>query len=253
MDIGEEAKVVRAWNLSAIDLSQIGTLTVAELGRADSLATSLARERFLAGRLAMRELIAEELGIDPRDVQARFRCARCGPREHVDHGQPRYMVTGEVVPLGVSYSRCGAWCVGIVSRSGSDIGIDIEDSTRSAFSSVGFEDVFATRRERRRLARCSRHRRPRHRAQLWARKESALKATGDGLRVDPCTLDTGSPGKPALVDGPAGAGHPAQIRLLDLSVESLRLPPEYVVSTATVVRRELGPAGRGAIGDKPRR
>lgn len=103
MNVLEDTADIRALNLETVDLSGAGSLSVAELQRAGSMAATRVRRRFLAGRLAVRELVAERLDVAPREVEAHFCCRRCGLEGNVDHGLPGYMVNGSRVPLSVSF------------------------------------------------------------------------------------------------------------------------------------------------------
>ncbi len=223
---------IQAMHLGSVDLSGSGTLTTAELYRADSITAPLERRRFLAARIVVREIVAQQVEAEPVDVAAWFHCPRCGQAGPSDHGRPRYLLDGVPIPVGVSFSRSGDWLVCLLSRTPQDLGIDVEDAAKSAFADASFEGVFTTPRERKRLARAGPRERPRFRARLWARKEAALKATGDGLRVDPSTFDAGHPGRPALLDTPTVGGSSVRLLLNDIDTVPLGMPQNYVVSTA---------------------
>ena len=117
------------------------------------------QESFLAGRMLLRRLAGEQLGIAPADVPLIAVCPDCGG----PHGRP--VVEGST--LQVSLAHCAA---GIVAAAAWDrpIGVDIEstadaDRRRDAIRGVAGGEGLAH----------------------WTRVEATLKADGRGLRVDP--------------------------------------------------------------------
>lgn len=95
-------------------------LTLAERLRYEATGRREARDSFLLGRVLVRELAAETLGIDPLDVSVEARCERCaGP-----HGRP--ILAGEhpaLERMRISIAHCDGAVVAALA-TGRDIGID---------------------------------------------------------------------------------------------------------------------------------
>ena len=112
---------------------------------------------FIQGRMLLRTLAGELLGLDPVAVPLSATCPDCGR----PHGQPR--ISG----LTVSLARCATAIVAVAALEGS-VGVDVEplDGTRERDAAIA--DVAG--------GGGIRH---------WTSVEAALKADGRGLRVDP--------------------------------------------------------------------
>lgn len=117
---------------------------------------------------ALREHVAEVLGLAAADVRVGRLCPACGSSEH---GQP-WATGGKETGVGVSLSRTTGALVTAVSTSG-PVGIDVESVAEVAARWV--PDVV--------LAAGERADTPEEQAALWCRKEAVLKARGTGLRV----------------------------------------------------------------------
>lgn len=117
------------------------------------------RTSFLAGRLILRRLAAELLGIEPASVELVAVCPDCGGA----HGRP--VLTDSTLQLSLSHSRDA-----VVAAASWDapVGVDIEslDQSAAAVSAIASLTGEAS------LLR-------------WTRIEAILKADGRGLRVDP--------------------------------------------------------------------
>lgn len=157
--------------------------------------------------------VAEATGAPRAEVEVWRRCARCGG----DHGRPVLVRCGErgVEGIDLSLSRAGRSVAIAVSFAG-PVGIDIESVDAAAQS--GFDDVAFGPAECDRLATAGP---PDLRTATWTAKEAVLKATGDGLRVDPRELEVafagrlrGGPPRLALVGWP---GSPVPIGSFQLS------------------------------------
>ena len=146
------------WHRPGLSASQralgVAMLSPAELTRADS-------DSFIEGRMLLRTLAGEILGIDPAAVPLSATCPECGG----PHGQPR------IPGLTVSLSRCAAAIVAVAATEGS-VGIDVEPLEGSAERAAAIAAVAGGRRGGGGIRR-------------WTSVEAALKADGRGLRVDP--------------------------------------------------------------------
>jgi len=160
-------------------------------------ATTPAGDRALLVRV-----VAEATGVTPAEVEVSRRCARCGG----DHGRPVLVHCGDrgAEGVGLSLSRAGRSVAIAVSFAG-PVGIDIESVV--AASRAALDDVAFGPAERERLAGADRS--PALRAAMWTAKEAVLKATGDGLRVDPRELEVSFAGRMrGALPGPALIGWP---------------------------------------------
>lgn len=217
-----------------------GTPTPGELERAAALVDAVQRHRFLAGRLALRALVADFLGVDPCEVRPAYTCPECGIGEH---GRPGFVLAHDGAPLGAlgrsrrlpiaaSMSRAGEWALVAADTSRSEsklVPSDLEarpgdagvgrgmgigvDLVRVADVRGAIPDAALTPAERRRVSAAADP--AAEAARLWARKEAVLKALGTGLRTDPASVD-------ALGDR----------RVSDIDARSLELPEGFVASLA---------------------
>ncbi|GAA2203108.1 4'-phosphopantetheinyl transferase family protein [Sinomonas flava] len=119
-----------------------GVCTPGEIERAAAILEPVRRHEFLAGRLALRELVAEAVGTDPRLVLPAYTCPDCGRGEH---GAPGFVLAasahdggarlplrgfGRLLPVAASMSRTGGWallaaevtpCGAEVARCGAEV------------------------------------------------------------------------------------------------------------------------------------
>lgn len=110
-------------------------VSAAEVQRAAAFTSEPARIRFVAGRLAVRELAAGWLGLRPRDVSVLSTCPRCGVS---GHGRPRlHRLTpegdvGEAL-AELSLSRAGGYAVVAMAPLGVALGADLVELSDPAF------------------------------------------------------------------------------------------------------------------------
>lgn len=131
------------------------------------------------------------------DLGLSHHCPRCGSS---DHGRP---VAADGSFVSVSHS--GDLHVVAASTTGS-VGVDLEAVDAARFD--GFDDVVLHPRER--------PHKPAERATTWVRKEALLKATGDGLTVDPRLIRLSDPDvAPVLLEW---AGGPELVHLVDVQI-----------------------------------
>jgi 4'-phosphopantetheinyl transferase len=143
----------------------------AEAARAAATSHAGRRERFLLGRMLLRDLAADVGGILPEEVMVTAECDRCG----AEHGRPALRwpdAAGR--PPSVSVASCSGLVVAALAPSGVPVGVDVErrraspghePSRRADLAAVlGGSSRSAVRR--------------------WVHAEAVLKADGRGLRVD---------------------------------------------------------------------
>ncbi|WP_085477008.1 4'-phosphopantetheinyl transferase family protein [Rathayibacter oskolensis] len=95
-------------------------LTLAERLRYEATGRRETRDSFLLGRVLVRELAAETLGIDPLEIMVDARCDRCGG----PHGRP--VLGGEhpaLERMRISIAHCDGAVVAALA-TGRDLGID---------------------------------------------------------------------------------------------------------------------------------
>jgi 4'-phosphopantetheinyl transferase len=160
---------------------------------------------------------ARVLGVALADVTVRHTCPTCGA---TDHGQPHIEATAvDASQCAVSFSRAAGLAVA-AARLGPAIGVDIESIT--AVSAHPMQEVLLHPTERREFERRAAPAGARYLASLWVCKEAVLKATGDGLRVEPSLIAVRLHGETAKVESwPDTLRLAAQPRLtlFDLSLD----------------------------------
>ena len=135
-----------------------------ELARVDAMHRPLDRARFVVGAAVLKCAVAVHAGCPASSVQVDRRCPTCGGQ----HGRPRVPGTD----LHVSVSHSGPLVV-VALTDAAPVGVDIEyrltnrllpaarDVVTASEPIVGPGDLLT----------------------YWCRKESVVKATGDGVRV----------------------------------------------------------------------
>jgi 4'-phosphopantetheinyl transferase len=167
------------------------------------------RARFVTSRALLKALVGTVAGVPGHAVGLGYDCDECGRQ----HGKP--YLTGAVAgsPWPVSIAHAGDRVLVAVSASGAAVGVDVERVTGVGFA--GFADVALSGREASAIAALPVDAQQQARATAWVRKEARLKASGDGLRVDPRHVDTtvtdaGCP----VVDLAVGDGYVAAVAVL---------------------------------------
>lgn len=196
--------------VAALEREARRVLDQPELERARAM-MPVPRQDFLAARIAQRSFAAELLQVRAQDLRASYACPRCGSGPGVSHGKPGYLLAGAPAPLLLSLSRAAGWTLLAAvtePHPGQRLGADVEDPQRLDFA--GFDSVALTPAERRGVALLRGDHLLRARARLWARKESVLKMTGEGLNRSPETLEAAD--HPGVRDlAPADSGLPGNL------------------------------------------
>ena len=151
-------------------------LSVPERARWVSEPSDERRDRFLVGRMLLRELSADLLGLPLEAITVRAECPSCGG----PHGVPRISVHGAAAPhAGLSHTTDLVVAVILPATAGSAVGIDVEAiaGSRERLSAID-ELVPVQPRSRHAITARATLRR-------WTRVEAVLKADGRGLLVDP--------------------------------------------------------------------
>lgn len=179
------------WLWSAEDVPHRDVLTEAERRRAAALRPVQAA-RFTAGRVAVRTLLADLLGVPAGDVVlGNHPCPGCGD---AGHGPPR--VVWPRTSLWISMSRSERY--GALAVSTAPVGVDVETHrpvdlpslSRAALTpaeAVWLDGLGGPRERLRGFYRC------------WTRKEAVLKAVGLGVSVDLRRWDTAPADDPGSV------------------------------------------------------
>ncbi|UUN29218.1 4'-phosphopantetheinyl transferase superfamily protein [Streptomyces sp. FIT100] len=169
-----------------------------------------ARALYLTAHVLARRTVGVQLGVDPRDVVFVPVCKNCRRPQDPPHGKPTLPGT----PLELSLSHSGTRAMVALTTVG-PVGVDIEEIAARAGLPL---DVLSAP-ERAELDRLPEAARPPAFIRYWARKEAVLKATGDGLMVDPATLTVTGPDAPAgLVEWRERPEPHLPVRLEDLAV-----------------------------------
>ncbi|MGZ5404009.1 MAG: 4'-phosphopantetheinyl transferase family protein [Nocardioides sp.] len=180
--------------------------------RSVTVAWAFGTEPELAGRL-IRETIGPG---DPtsHDLRLGHRCPSCGSDEH---GRPLLTVgSGNARGPFISISRARRLTVVAISRLG-PVGVDVEVDGAADFA--GFD----------RVARHPGEQSTDGHTVLWVRKESVLKATGHGLRVEPSRLRVTAPSEPPALVEWNGPGAPPTAWLYDV-----RTAPGHVAAVTVL-------------------
>jgi len=173
-------------------------------------------ERFLTGRMLLRELVAELTGADLASITIAATCADCGR----EHGQSRIAGHPEVhVSLSHTGGRTAAAATVGTAIGGTAIGVDIERRDASPKRLAAILKIASG-------------------ADLahWTRVEAVLKADGRGLRVDPRAVQV--IGDLATLEGVGYA-------LADASDD------RYAISVATALAETALGRPRQVGGDQP--
>jgi 4'-phosphopantetheinyl transferase len=182
-----------------------------ERARLESLRTSDDKDRFVAGHALLRLVVASRWSLDPAAVALTFTCSRCGG----PHGRPVAVPPPGFAPVHLSLAHAGDRVLVAASLLG-PVGVDVEEVAGAALA--GFDDVALAAQERAWLAPVGPADVAAYRAAVWVRKESVLKATGDGLARDPRLVVVNSPPDPPRLLAWPGERSPSGVQLTDIDV-----------------------------------
>jgi 4'-phosphopantetheinyl transferase len=199
---------VHVWRFG-LDVSDLalrrlaGTLSEAELVRAERFRFPHLRRRFAAGRGALRAILARYLSVEPRQLLFTYS----------SHGKPSLADPLCNIQFNVSHSNdlmvaaiCREW----------PIGVDIEKEDLK-FGAMDIAQRFFCRREWDEIARKSNEDGLRVFFQFWTAKEAVLKATSLGLSLELSKLEIGLTPLRILAIEDAGKIHGASWHLTAFS------------------------------------
>jgi len=181
----------RSLNVSEVTLSAlVEVLSPAERDRGGSFRFSHDRRRFMVARARLRQALAAYTGIAARDIDLRT----------TPQGKPFLALDSAPIALHFNLSHSSDRVLLAFSSHG-PIGVDLEDLTheRRLTATRGF---ICAPEEDRALESIAETECARALLRIWTAKEAFLKATGDGLRIDPTQLRL-SPGVPYGSSDPA--------------------------------------------------
>lgn len=176
-----------------------------ERRRASALRDDQARRRFVSAHAMLRILVGQRVDADPRALTFTPR-GSYGKPELVDRS----------VRLHVNLATAGDRVVCAVTESG-PVGVDVESHSVIADANRfgELDRVLLTPAERRVLAPLGD--RVGSLTRWWVRKEAVLKASGEGLTVEPTTLQMSAPDEEPELLGWQGRAVPA-LWMSDLDV-----------------------------------
>lgn len=165
---------------------------------------------FSAGRALMRMVAAELSGCPAPQLEFELHCAAC---DLSGHGKPHLVGHPDI---DLSLSHTGGWVL-VAGSTEHLVGVDLALPADVAFP--GFDRTVLAPEELRERGRLSTEDRARDGLARWTAKESALKAAGVGLAVDPRQVIVAFPSAdPRLVAWPLSRHPVANARLTTLDV-----------------------------------
>ncbi len=200
-----------------------GLLDGAERERAGTFARQDDRSRFVLGAVLLKLAVAVATGQEPGDVVVDRECDQCGQQ----HGRPRARGLG----VHVSVAHSGSVVAVSLTRL-APVGVDVEAPS-------GAPDPMLVRRV---LAPTEKADAAPAFLTYWCRKESVVKATGDGLRVPLTEVIVTAPDEPPSLVSYRGAALAAT--LFDLDVGERGYAAALAVLTAERVQLVVDRADR---------
>ncbi|MDE3066696.1 MAG: AMP-binding protein [Verrucomicrobiota bacterium] len=196
-----EVHVFCAWlDLPASRLEQLAeTLSGDERARAGRFAFARDRDRFLAGRGLLREILGRLLRVEPAQLVFAYG----------DHGKPR--LAGPVAGRFMHFNLAHSGALGVYAVSARhEVGVDVERLRPVAEAGRIVANYFSEGERKYWLSLAERER-TEFFFSCWTRKEALLKATGDGIGESLNQLDVRSAsGGPPQFFHFAGGPHAAR-------------------------------------------
>jgi 4'-phosphopantetheinyl transferase len=150
---------------------------------------------FLAAHVLARWTVSEHREVAVADVDLVQRCDRCaGP-----HGRPTSVVAGRAGPF-ISLSHAGGFVAAVAADR--SVGVDLEPLAQDR---LDITTVALSPDEQLQLATVAEAARGTALLRWWVRKEALLKATGEGLRMDPRHIQVTPPWEPPAIVGSSPA------------------------------------------------
>lgn len=176
-------------DVSAARLALWDVLSASERARADRFARTRDRNRFVLGAALLREVCARRTGETAATIAVDRTCRTCG----APHGRPVLAAGGPHVSVAHSGDVIAVACC-----DAGPVGVDVE-----RVRPCGHEPLVAQV--------CAPHERASVSTgadffRYWTRKESVVKATGDGLRVPLTSVAVTAPDRPPALEGYDGRG-----------------------------------------------
>ncbi|PZG19905.1 4-phosphopantetheinyl transferase [Micromonospora craterilacus] len=147
------------------------------------------RAAYLTARAVTRLVLAGMLGTPASELDFAAVCRQCGG----PHGKP--VLRSPSAPVTFSVSHSGRWCV-VAFTVRTEIGVDVE---RIALRGGTLPLRALAPTERTVVTGPGVRDRTTAFVRYWTRKEALLKATGDGLSIDPATITVTGPDQPAAL------------------------------------------------------
>jgi 4'-phosphopantetheinyl transferase len=200
----------RVWWIDPLDAPDWceDLLSEPERARADSYRTAASRRRFTAATALVKVTVAQLIGRHPVDVRLRRECPDCRRL----HGRPEVVGGGPNISISHSGNR-----VAVAQCADGPVGVDVERITPDV-DVDGMLGFMLSAAERRAFSEIRSGQGRLHAFfHCWTRKESVLKATGDGLRIAMSNVTLAPPYEPVRVTG--FTDHPELVdsaRLFDL-------------------------------------
>ncbi|MEV7457096.1 4'-phosphopantetheinyl transferase family protein [Pseudarthrobacter oxydans] len=168
----------------------IEVLDDSERDRLSKLSASLVADAYLVSHVLLRQSLAEHTGRAADKLQfLRSACVSCGH----PHGRP--YLPGRVIEFSMSHTAGYV----LIAMSRSRVGVDVEAVVSA--SAVADLSIALSRHELEELNELDASERSDAITRAWVRKEAYLKATGEGLNVDPGKINVGFSAAPRPVPG----------------------------------------------------